>query len=186
MLGWNVIYQFNDADFEVSENILTTYLDQYDDTPWEALRYLIAGINYGGHVTDEWDRRLLLTYIDGYFSENVLTETFYKLSSLPQYYIPRDGNLSSYRDFVSALPAIDHPEAFGEHLNADISSQIQEAKVLFDALLSLQPKVSQAVRGLMLRLEVALIFFSDFICRRGVKGVQSVRPYSKHEGTSPK
>ncbi|VDN98570.1 unnamed protein product [Rodentolepis nana] len=144
MLGWNVIYQFNDADFEVSENILTTYLDQYDDTPWEALRYLIAGINYGGHVTDDWDRRLLLTYIDGYFSENVLSEAFYKLSTLSHYYIPRDGNLSSYRDFVSTLPIIDHPEAFGQHLNADISSQIQETKVLFDGLLSLQPKISSA------------------------------------------
>lgn len=145
-LGWNIIYQFNDADFEVSENILSAYLDQYQDTPWEALRFLIAGINYGGHVTDEWDRRLLLTYINGYFTENALAEAFYKLSPLPHYYIPRDGSLNAYRDFVSMLPNIDHPEAFGQHLNADIASQIQEAKTLFDALLSLQPKVIISIK----------------------------------------
>ncbi|VDM31109.1 unnamed protein product [Hydatigera taeniaeformis] len=144
MLGWNVTYEFNDADFEVSENILSTYLDQYQETPWEALRYLIAGINYGGHVTDDWDRRLLLTYVNGYFTENAISEAFFKLSPLAQYYIPRDGSLSAYREFVSMLPNIDHPEAFGQHLNADIASQIQEAKLLFDALLSLQPKISSA------------------------------------------
>ncbi|CDS41066.1 dynein heavy chain [Echinococcus multilocularis] len=144
MLGWNVAYEFNDADFEVSENILSTYLDQYQDTPWEALRYLVAGINYGGHVTDDWDRRLLLTYINGYFTENVINEAFFKLSPLAHYYVPRDGSLSAYREFVSMLPNIDHPEAFGQHLNADIASQIQEAKILFDALLSLQPKISSA------------------------------------------
>ena len=142
MLGWNVTYEFNDSDFEVSENILSSYLDQYQETPWEALRYLIAGINYGGHVTDDWDRRLLMTYINGYFTENVISEAFYKLSSLPYYYVPRDGSLSAYRELVSMLPNIDHPEAFGQHLNADIACQIQEAKILFDALLSLQPKVN--------------------------------------------
>uniref|UniRef100_A0A0X3PBI3 Dynein heavy chain 2 n=1 Tax=Schistocephalus solidus TaxID=70667 RepID=A0A0X3PBI3_SCHSO len=142
MLGWNVRYEFNDADFEVSENILTNYLDQYDETPWDALRYLIADINYGGHVTDDWDRRLLSTYISEFFKEEALTEPFFKLSSLPYYYIPRDGSLSAYREFVGMLPQTDHPEAFGQHPNADIASQIQETKLLFDTLLSLQPKVA--------------------------------------------
>lgn len=35
-------------------------------------------------------------------------------------------------------------EVFGQHPNADISSQMQETKVLFDSLLSLQPHVSSA------------------------------------------
>nr|VZI11206.1 unnamed protein product [Spirometra erinaceieuropaei] len=144
MLGWNVRYEFNDADFEVSENILTNYLDQYDDTPWDALRYLIADINYGGHVTDDWDRRLLSTYISDFFKEEALTEPFFKLSILPFYYIPRDGSLSAYREFVGMLPQTDHPEAFGQHPNADIASQIQETKLLFDTLLSLQPKVASS------------------------------------------
>ena len=40
------------------------------------------------------------------------------------------------------LPNIDHPEAFGQHPNADIASQIQETRMLFETLLSLQPAVS--------------------------------------------
>merc|ERR550532_2644096 len=81
MLGWNIAYEFNDADFEVSENLLSIYLDGYDETPWDALKYLIAGINYGGHVTDDWDRRLLLTYINDYFLDDTVAQPFFKLSS---------------------------------------------------------------------------------------------------------
>ena len=40
------------------------------------------------------------------------------------------------------LPNIDHPEAFGQHPNADIASQIQETRMLFETLLSLQPQVA--------------------------------------------
>ncbi|XP_046574741.1 LOW QUALITY PROTEIN: dynein axonemal heavy chain 2-like [Haliotis rubra] len=142
MLGWNIAYEFNDSDFEVSENLLSIYLDEYEDTPWDALKYLIAGINYGGHVTDDWDRRLMQTYIGDYFCDASISQAFYKVSSLATYYVPKDGPLSSYKEYVSMLPNIDHPEAFGQHPNADITSQIQETRMMFDTLLSLQPQIS--------------------------------------------
>ena len=63
---------------QVSENLLSLYLDEYDETPWEALKFLIAAINYGGHVTDEWDRRLLNTYITDYFNEEAVAQPFFK------------------------------------------------------------------------------------------------------------
>lgn len=31
--------------------------------PWEDLRYLFGEIMYGGHITDDWDRRLCRTYL---------------------------------------------------------------------------------------------------------------------------
>lgn len=69
-------YQF--ISVQVSENILGLYLDEYKDTPWDALKYLIAGICYGGHVTDDWDRRLLLTYINTYFNNDAINIPFFK------------------------------------------------------------------------------------------------------------
>ncbi|KAL6262835.1 hypothetical protein P5V15_005625, partial [Pogonomyrmex californicus] len=137
-LGWNVVYSFNDSDFEVSENLLRVYLDEYPVTPWESLKYLIAGVCYGGHVTDDWDRRLLMTYIQQYFTEDVLTTPHYRLSSLPTYYVPHDGSLESYRDFIAILPNIDRPEAFGQHPNADISCLIMESRNMLQTLMSLQ------------------------------------------------
>ena len=142
MLGWNVVYGFNDSDFEVSMNILDIYLQSYPETPWDALKYLVAGVSYGGHVTDDWDRRLLLTYINDFFCDECLEEPYYKLSSLPTYYIPKDGSLQSYKDLIDRLPTADKPEAFGQHNNADIASQIRETRTLLDTLLSLQPQVT--------------------------------------------
>ena len=58
--------------------------------------------------------------------------------------MPRDGTLKSYKDFINSMPAIDHPEAFGQHSNADVASKIHESKVLFDGLLAVLPQKSSA------------------------------------------
>ncbi|CDJ49023.1 hypothetical protein EBH_0056020 [Eimeria brunetti] len=42
------------------------------------------------------------------------------------------------RQYVRELPAIDPPELFGQHVNAEIQSQIEEAEELFATLLSIQ------------------------------------------------
>ena len=74
----NMFVYFIGILYQVSENLLGIYLDNYDETPWEALKYLIAGIVYGGHVTDDWDRRLLMTYINDYFHDGVVQSNFYQ------------------------------------------------------------------------------------------------------------
>ncbi|XP_013098623.2 dynein axonemal heavy chain 2 [Stomoxys calcitrans] len=144
-LGWNVIYSFNDSDFEVSEVLLLLYLNAYEETPWGALKYLIAGVNYGGHVTDDWDRRLLTTYINQYFCDDAITTRKYRLSSLDNYFIPRDGDVQSYLDHIQQFPTFDKPEAFGQHSNADIASLIGETRLLFETLLSMQVESSASV-----------------------------------------
>lgn len=66
----------------MSENLLQIYLDEYTETtPWDALKYLIAGVSYGGHVTDDWDRRLLITYINQYFCEDALNVAYFRLNA---------------------------------------------------------------------------------------------------------
>ena len=49
---------------QVSDDLLKSYLDSYVQTPWDALKYLIAEANYGGRVTDELDRRVLSSYLN--------------------------------------------------------------------------------------------------------------------------
>lgn len=74
----------------------------------------------------------------------LMTSFFVRLSCLPSHYIPRDGPKSSYKDYISTLPATEDPELFGQHPNADIASQIAETRTLFDTLLSLQPQVTSS------------------------------------------
>jgi dynein heavy chain len=146
--GWNIPYDFNDSDFDVSELCLSLYIDEYDATPWDALKYLISEINYGGRVTDDWDRRLMNVYMNAFFNDDALTTPNFKLSSLPQYFIPDDGSLQSYREFCATLPGLDHPEAFGQHPNADIASQISQGNEMLDTIVSLQPRTAESVGGM--------------------------------------
>lgn len=141
-LGLNIPYDFNDTDFKVSDDLLKSYLDYYTDTPWEALRYLIAEANYGGRVTDELDRRVLASYLNKFYCEDALAVDNYPLSPLSTYYVPDPGPLSSFKDYILQLPTADRPEAFGQHPNAEISYQIEDSKVVLDSLLALQPRAA--------------------------------------------
>jgi len=144
-LGWNILYEFNDSDFDTAELIVSFYLDAYDDVPWDSMKYLIAEATYGGRVTDDWDRRLLNVYMNDYFCDEVLSTPNYRLSPMQEYYTPDDGPLKSYKDYVSRLPAAEVPTVFGQHGNAEISSQISNSRTMLETLVSLQAQV--AVEG---------------------------------------
>eukprot|EP00736_Rhodelphis_marinus_P013382 Rmarinus@m.14828 len=138
-LGWNIPYDFNNSDFEVCENLLTIYLDEYEEIPWDAIRYLTAEANYGGRVTDDWDRRLLNVYMAQFYCDDAVNTNNFKLSSLPTYFTPDDGPIQSYKDHIQTFPAGDRPEAFGQHMNAEIASQIAEGSTMLETVVSLQP-----------------------------------------------
>ncbi|CAE7820276.1 DHC10, partial [Symbiodinium microadriaticum] len=139
-LGFNIPYDFNESDFAICHDLIIVFLDEYPARiPFDAMKYLIAEANYGGRVTDDFDRRLVNVYIAELFCENAVSTDNFLLSELPNYYIPSDGELQHYKDFIRSMPANDHPAAFGQHPNADISSQIDDANALIEVLVSLQP-----------------------------------------------
>ena len=140
-LGFNVPYDFNDSDFSICHDLVIILLDEYPDpTPFEALRYLIGEVNYGGRVTDTWDQRLVNVYLDHFFCEQALDQENFKLSDLPDYYIPsKYDDLDSYLGYIKKLPSVDHPAAFGQNTNAEISCQIEDTNDLIQSIISLQP-----------------------------------------------
>jgi len=142
MLGWNIPYDFNDSDFAISNDILKLYLEKYDEIPWEALRFLIGEVNYGGRVSDDNDRRVLNVYAHQYFNDQIASTPEYKLCDDKRYAIPKDGRLDVYTKAISQLPSDDPPIAFGQHPNADISSQIFNSTNLLNKMLSLTAMVS--------------------------------------------
>lgn len=83
-LGWNIRYEFNDSDIDTAITILQNMLDSHDDIPWDALRYVIGQITYGGRVTDDWDRRTLMAILNNFLVEDVLLDT-YKFSESGTY-----------------------------------------------------------------------------------------------------
>jgi hypothetical protein len=46
--------------------------------PWTDLRYLFGEIMYGGHITDDWDRRLCRTYLEEYMKAEMVSILYYQ------------------------------------------------------------------------------------------------------------
>jgi dynein heavy chain, axonemal len=53
-------------------------IDTFDDVPFRALSYLTGECNYGGRVTDDWDRRTLKTILKDFYNEAVLVDYKYQ------------------------------------------------------------------------------------------------------------
>jgi dynein heavy chain, axonemal len=62
-LGWNIFYEFSDADLDTSITMLKNFLIDNEEIPWDAIRFMTGQINYGGRVTDDFDRQLLMTIL---------------------------------------------------------------------------------------------------------------------------
>ena len=86
-LGWNIPYEFTQADLAISIQQLTLFLEESNDVPFEALNYMVAEANYGGRVTDPKDRRLISVILQDFYSEKIL-EQDYKFSPSGIYYAP--------------------------------------------------------------------------------------------------
>jgi dynein heavy chain len=114
-LGFNLPYDFNESDFAICHDLVIVFLDEYPDrVPFDAMKYLIAEANYGGRVTDDWDRRLVNVYISELFCDETINEEKHLLCELPEYYIPGDGDLKFMKEQIRIFPPSDHPYAFGQ------------------------------------------------------------------------
>lgn len=100
------------------------FIDENDRIPFPALKYLTAECNYGGRVTDDKDRRLIITLLDDYFNDRVLTDKNYWFGPDENFKIPKLATHQEYLDHIQTLPHLIHPNVFGFHSNADITKDI--------------------------------------------------------------
>lgn len=72
-MGFNIRYEFNESDIDISIDTLKMFLNnKNEEIPWEAMLYMAGHINYGGRVTDDWDRICLLSILKKYYNLEIL------------------------------------------------------------------------------------------------------------------
>jgi len=140
-LGWNIRYDFNNTDLEVSIETLRMFLDEQEVIPWEALEYVTGHINYGGRVTDDWDRRNLICMLRRFYLPAQLDDGYMYAADTDVYFCPADGDLDVYTKFVNGLPTTETVGLFGLHANAKISYEKQESDLVVTTVMSIQPRL---------------------------------------------
>jgi dynein heavy chain len=60
---------------------------------------MVAEANYGGRVTDPMDRRSISIILEDFYSPDILKEN-HKFSESGKYFVPPDGSLANYIDFI--------------------------------------------------------------------------------------
>uniref|UniRef100_A0A667HHJ3 Dynein axonemal heavy chain 17 n=1 Tax=Lynx canadensis TaxID=61383 RepID=A0A667HHJ3_LYNCA len=142
--GWNRSYPFNNGDLTISINVLYNYLEANTKVPWDDLRYLFGEIMYGGHITDDWDRRLCRTYLAEYVRAEMLEgETLLA----PGFQIPPNLDYKGYHEYINENLPPESPYLYGLHPNAEIGFLTVTSEKLFRTVLEMQPKETDSAGG---------------------------------------
>ncbi|XP_076154706.1 dynein axonemal heavy chain 17-like isoform X2 [Alosa pseudoharengus] len=139
--GWNRSYPFNNGDLTISINVLYNYLEANNKVPWDDLRYLFGEIMYGGHITDDWDRKLCKTYLEEYVKAEMLEGEVYLAPGFP---VPPNSDYKGYHMYIDEMLPAESPYLYGLHPNAEIGFLTITSEKLFRTILELQPKDSSA------------------------------------------
>ncbi|KAL0227597.1 hypothetical protein RCL1_003741 [Eukaryota sp. TZLM3-RCL] len=158
-IGFNVNYDFNESDFFVSLETITTYLtkafvNKDEQVPWESLRYLIGEVIYGGRINDFWDRKIVKTYLEEYLGDFLFDE-FQPVHLAPGFQAPHPTSYQACLKLLDSLPS-ESPDLFGLNSNSEIRYLSENTNSLFLSLLQLQPRVTSGSSGTHSRTQKAL------------------------------
>mmetsp|Transcript_24997 Transcript_24997/g.74250 ORF Transcript_24997/g.74250 Transcript_24997/m.74250 type:complete len:4444 (+) Transcript_24997:3-13334(+) len=135
-MGWNRGYPFNTGDLMVCIAVANNYLETNSKIPWDDLRYLFGEIMYGGHITDNWDRRLCTTFLQAYVREELVEG----IALYPGFQSPPNLSYKEYLEYVEENIERETPAAYGLHPNSEINFMTRQAEDLFSAISELQPR----------------------------------------------
>jgi len=161
-LGFCVPYEFNSTDLEASALYLRNHMTEVEmkkgQPNWDAIKYMVCEVQYGGRITDTLDRVLFGTY-----GQQILTPKIYAAEfdfapgcTTGPYKCHKFGNLPQYHEAIDTMKEEDHPNVFGMHANADLTYRTKVTKEMLFTVIGIQPKDSGGGDGGPTRDEIVL------------------------------
>lgn len=148
-----VQYPFSLGDLRDSAVCLSNYMENASSgrIPWDDLRYIFGQIMYGGHIVNDFDRLLCVSYLEHFLRDELLDEMelfpFAKDEKGASFKSPSPTTYDRYLEHIETEFKGDTPIAFGLHPNAEIGFRTEQSETLLRTLLELQPRDSSASGG---------------------------------------
>ncbi|MEE6512879.1 hypothetical protein FKM82_020190 [Ascaphus truei] len=99
---------------------------------------------YGGHITDDWDRRLCRTYLRLYIQPDMLEG---ELALAPGFPVPPNSDYKGYHEYIDENLPAESPYLYGLHPNAEIGFLTVTSEKLFRTVLEMQAQETQGGGG---------------------------------------
>jgi dynein heavy chain len=134
-MGWNIPYEFNAGDMNASLSFCRKHFRASENSgqsvSWPTIKYMVCEIQYGGRVTDDYDRRLLNVMGDKWLSSKMMNPD---MEFSKGYGYPPLHSFELTKTFINDLPSYDSHDIFGFQSNAETSVSVAygvEFKTLF-------------------------------------------------------
>jgi len=174
-MGFNMMYPFSIGDLRDSAVVLSNYMENSGGgkIPWADLRYIFGEIMYGGHIVNDFDRKMCNTYLDFFLKDELLDETemfpYNDEEKALSFMSPAATTYDRYLEHMEFGLTQDTPIAFGLHPNAEIDFRTTQSNRILMTVLDLQDRVANTGEGTLSPDEVAAAVTTDILDRFGEK-----------------
>ena len=191
-MGYNMMYPFSIGDLRDSAVVLSNYMENSGGgkIPWADLRYIFGEIMYGGHIVNDFDRKMCATYLDFFMKDELLDETemfpYNEEEKGSGFSCPAPTQYDKYLEHIDQGLTQDTPIAFGLHPNAEIDFRTTQSNRILLTILDLQPHEGGGGEGTLSPDEISQAITTDILDRFGekkfdvediIRGLEEQGPY---------
>ena len=143
-IGFATRYPFSTGDLACSITMARHYVETSSRSPWDAVRFIVGEVLYGGHIVNDFDRAVCTAYCEHFFREECLDGMelfpFRTGDAGLGFKAPAPTSYARYMESIESSEAVEvgAASAFGLHPNAEIGFRTGQANALFDMLIEMQ------------------------------------------------
>ncbi|KAM8701773.1 hypothetical protein ACLKA7_004935 [Drosophila subpalustris] len=108
---------------------------------WVTVRYMLGEVQYGGRVTDDYDKRLLNTFTRVWFHDGLFDDSFQFFKG---YIVYNFKEREAYLSAIDNMFNVDPPQVYGFNSNAEMTYQTNSMRNILEEIMSIQPKESSS------------------------------------------